>query len=259
MTSEFMMFKKVTATPTTPCDPNTIYLVSTTNPDMFKILVSDKTGTSLKDLTGDEYIKSMVVGVLNSSDSGIDWQNVPLKSNGSYVWNSISERVFGHDESNSPTFGTVKGNMKGLLFSGSVLNESWVDFTLPNDVHLDTNLYLGVHWMSLSNTIADVKIGLEYQIVKGFAQEALGTTSTCYITQSLTGNHQYKAYTSLISDNDAIDSTSIEPGALLKVRVFRDPTDSSDTLNENIHLWQLSLHYQKARQGTRNRSPNFFA
>ena len=257
--SEFMMFKKVTVVPTLPCDPNTIYLVNTTNPDIFKILVSNKTGTSIKDLTDDDYIKSMVVGVLNSSNSGVDWQNVPLKSNGTYVWNSITERVFGHDENNSPSVGVVKGNMKGLLFSGTVLNETWVDFTLPNDIHLDSNLYLGVHWMGLTNNTGDVKIGLEYQIIKGFAQEALGDTTTCYIVQSLTGNHQYKAHTSLVSDGDAIDSTSIEPGALLKVRVFRDPSDSGDTLSENIHLWQLSLHYQKARQGTRNRSPNFYS
>ncbi len=258
MSNDFLSFTKSDEIPTLPCEPNTMYLVSLPPPIGFKIYVSNKTGTAIKDLTDSSYIETIVSNMLMAGNSAIDWQGIPLLSDSTYVWNAIYQKVMTHDESHAPILGTVKGNMKGLLFSGTVLNESWVEFTLPNDVHLDSNLYLGVHWMPISTSTGNVKIGLEYEIVKGFAQQSLSSTTTVYVEQNITTSQQYKGHTSLVADDDAIDDTAVEPGAIVRVRVFRDPTDSGDTFNDSIHLWQLSLHYQKARIGTRNKSPNFF-
>lgn len=189
----------------------------------------------------------------------IDGQNTPLQTNGRYVWKDekASFVVKAVGGKNNPTWGTLFSGFEGLIFPTAVMTQVWVDFHIDHDIALNTKVYPHVHWMPLTQESGTVRWCFQYVIAKGHGQSVFPTTS-----QTITVDHRFSAgsmrmhMVTEVPEIAAIVSSEIEPDSVIKMRVYRD--GGFDTYRGGVHAWQADLHYQVARVGTVNRSPNFY-
>jgi len=190
--------------------------------------------------------------------SEIDGQNSSLQSNSDYVWRDLKAEFVVKNTSggNNPTFGEWRPGMEGLLFSGSNMNQVWVDFHIDHDYAVGTRLYPHVHWLPLTNVAGVVRWGIQYSIAKGHGQGLFDTITTVYMNHEIGINNQYRHYVTETTDQFSILSDKVEPDSVIKMRVFRE--GAIDSHNGVIHAWQADLHYQVARIETVNKAPNFF-
>ena len=190
----------------------------------------------------------------------IDGQNTAIKSAGSFVWYStcLPFVVKSSSGTNNPVFDTVSGNMQGLLFSNTVMNQVWVDVTIGYDYASGTVVYPSIHWMPVTSDTGTVRWGVEYIVAKGHGQQVFSSPTTVYIEHSVSAASSGKHMISEVSLTDAIAATSLEPDTVIKMRVFRDATHTNDTLEANVHAWQANIRYQRGQLGTRSRAPDFF-
>jgi len=198
---------------------------------------------------------------IDSEVVAIDGQNSVIKSGNDYVWCDEKANFLvskGTTGSTNPTWEEYLTGFEGLVFSGTALNQVWVDFHIDHDIALNTKVYPHIHWMPLTNLAGTVRWGLQYMIAKGHGQSAfsLASSTTVYIDHTFPAGYQYRHMVSEVSDLNAILSSQIEPDSVVKMRVFRD--GAVDSYNGRIHAWQCDLHYQIARLGTVNKAPNFY-
>jgi hypothetical protein len=86
---------------------------------------------------------------------------------------------------------------------------------------------------------------------------AFGATQTVYIEQSSDGT-TYKHYVAEVSDANAIPGTDIETDGIVMCRFFRDGAHPNDTLEADVFVFCVDLHYQASQYATPNKAPNFF-
>jgi len=191
----------------------------------------------------------------------IDGQNTNFISGNDYVWKDEKAEfvVKGTNGSGgNPSWSEYIPGFQGLMFSGTTMNQVWIDFCINHDIAPNSRLYPHIHWMPLNNTTGVVRWGIQYIIAKGHGQSAFPIQSTIiYINQTVPLNSQYKHMITEVPDESAIFSSQIEPGSVVKMRIFRDASNAADTHNFTIHAWQAKLHYQVSRIGTKNKKPIF--
>lgn len=271
---------KVTALPAI-LEASAMYLIKTTA-DRFSIYLTDKDANVVHKSPDSADISTVCMALINSllnqpggiagldldgnliADiiaNGIDGQDGNLQSNDDYVWNDLMAPFVDTSAVNSgnrPTYGSIMGNLRGLLFDRSTMQQVWVDFHIPHDIALGTKIYPHVHWCPVDNDAGTVRWGIEYYIAKGHGQQIFTNPVTIYMNETFTSNNQWRHYVTECSDAQAILSTDIEPDSVIKCRVFRDASHSLDTYNDRVHAWQADIHYQVARIGTRHKAPDFF-
>lgn len=197
--------------------------------------------------------------VNNIKSDLFDAQNTTLRSNGVYVWKDEegSFSIKSTSVSNSPSWGEYIPGFQGLIFNGKKLAQVWVDFHINHDYALGTPVYPHIHWMPLDNNSGIVRWGIQYIISKGYSQEAFPTDSTLFtIDHTVEKGSMYKHFITEVPDVRAIISPSLEPDAVIKMRIYRD--GQIDTYNGDVHAWRAGLHYQTARIGTVNKNPPFY-
>ena len=198
--------------------------------------------------------------IIGSVIATFDGQDGDIRSDNDYVWEDMLAdiTVKGTSGGNNPTFNVIYGDYQGYIFSPSTMNQCWVDFHIKHDIALNTKIYPHIHYLPMTNNAGVVRWGVSYSIAKGHQQEKFPLPTTVYIEQTIEANSRYLHMVAEVSDLNAILSTSIEPDSVIKMRVFRDAAHPNDTYPDEIHAWQVDIHYQRARLGTRNKSPNFF-
>lgn len=191
----------------------------------------------------------------------IDGQNTNFISGNDYVWKDEKADFLvkgTNGSSGNPSWLEYIPGFQGLTFSGTAMNQVWVDFCINHDIAPNSRLYPHIHWMPLNNTTGVVRWGIQYIIAKGHGQSAFPTQSTTiYINHTVPLNSQYVHMITEVPDISAILSSQIEPDSVIKMRIFRDATNAADTHNYAIHAWQTKLHYQVSRIGTKNKKPPF--
>ena len=191
----------------------------------------------------------------------IDGQNTSLISGNDYVWRTEKAdfQVKGTNGSGgNPSWTEYISGFQGLTFSGTAMNQVWVDFCIEHDIAPNTKIYPQIHWMPLNNTTGAVRWGIEYIIAKGHGQAAFPTQSTIVmINHTVPLNSLNKHMITEVPDISAILSSQIEPDSVIKMRIFRDGAHANDTHNYAVHAWQAKLKYQVARFGTKSRKPPF--
>lgn len=257
--------------------PSTMYFLKDDTTGYLTIYLSDALGqvayraeTAIQD---SEAFQSALEGLINTpggiaglTEQGylsakIDGQDTPiLIDDNDYVWkDNVSTFIIrAFTGGNNPTFGTIIGNIQGLLFSPSTMNQVWCDYHIDHDIALNTAVYPHVHWCPLSNASGVVRWGIDYTIAKGHGQQAFSQQETIYINHYVPPGSNLVHMVSESSDLQAILSDRIEPDAVVKMRVFRDANHVNDTYPGRVHGWMADLHYRVARIGTRNKAPNFF-
>jgi len=104
-----------------------------------------------------------------------------------------------------------------------------------------------------------VRWGFEYSASKGHGQQVgMPASTTVYVNFTVSAGNLGTHYVAEVAIVDAISSLNVEPDSVIHVRVFRDAGNAADTYAGTVWAWQADLHYQFARLGTLNRSPNFY-
>lgn len=99
-----------------------------------------------------------------------------------------------------------------------------------------TNIGVDIHWLHDSADAGTVVWGIEYKAIK--AGETVGGSGTIATTTSASTTTENVVITTVLSD---IPYTALEADDDFAIRVFRDATDASDTLNEDAKL--INVHF----------------
>lgn len=162
--------------------------------------------------------------------------------------------------STPPSYGQTIGNYEGYMWSASLLNQAMVDFHVDHDYAIGTPLYPHVHFRPLTALGGVVRWGFEFTPSKGHGQTVgMAESTTVYVNFTVDAGNLGTHYVAEVDFANAIPATQIEPDTVIHVRVFRDAANAADTYAGTVWAWQADLHYQFARLGTKNKSPNFYA
>lgn len=173
-----------------------------------------------------------------------------------------------------PTFTIYRGNIKEYRFSNAVTNEIFFNFHIPHDHVPNTDMYAHVHWSQITVDtggaaavpgVAKWYFEISYSKghgIAGGAADPFGAPITTSVTQqaSTTQYGQMIAET-VITDNGAslIDVSRLEPDGVIQMRMYRNPADAADTLNQEPFVHYCDLHYQTTGViGTKQKSPDFY-
>lgn len=274
-----LKFFKVDALPSVTL-PSSLYFIKNDNNGLMSLYLTDTGGSVIYRTHENADIISMIsnyvsglIGqpngiagldaqgnLINNLIAIIDGQDTPITHNGEFIWKDLLGELNIRNLSggNNPTWATIFDNIQGLIFSGSTMNQVWVDFHIGHDIALGTKIYPHIHWLPLNNIGGTVRWGIEYSVAKGHGQEAFHPTVTVYVDHTFPANSYKKHMITEVPEVDAIPSTHIEPDSFVKMRIFRDANNIADTYNYDIHAWYADLHYQAERIGTMNKAPNFY-
>ena len=202
------------------------------------------------------------------------------------ILGSISTRpTAGGGATATPDYVVYRGNIYGWRFGTTApdnhLHEAFVEYHIPHDWLPGTagaglSAYIHVHW---SQIVVDTGGG---GAVPGVAKwyfdityaDGHGTPGGAAdpfispITVSVTQQGSTTQYGHMIAEvafaNDGgtgglLDYNTIQVDGLILVRIYRDPTDVADTLNQNTFVHFVDVHYQSTGIGTKQRAPNFYS
>ena len=171
---------------------------------------------------------------------------------------------------NDPTLTVYRGNLREFAFANNAVNALYFQFHIPHDYVPGSDLYLHVHWSQIAadtggagGTPGDVKWSVDVSYSKGHSQEVFNNPFTTSIIQTSSGipyMHMLPEIQLSSSTPTAIqlDSSNIEVDGLLLMRLFRDPADPQDTLNQLPFLHFMDIHYQSTNLATKQKAPDFY-
>ena len=172
---------------------------------------------------------------------------------------------------NDPTFAAYSGNIRQFQFSNAGMREAFFEFHVPHDYVLGTDVYIHVHWSQstvdsggVGGTPGVVKWQFEITYSKAHNRGAFFTPVVTSVTQqaSVTQYQQLLIEIQISATSPSasqIDTDNLEPDGIMLVRVYRDPSDADDTLNQAPFMHYCDIHYQTTGViGTKNKSPNFY-
>lgn len=171
-----------------------------------------------------------------------------------------------------PTYGAYNGTaIYAYFLSNSATQELFVEFHIPHDYVPGSDIFIHTHW---SQTTVDsggtagvpgvIKLNYDALYAKGFNQgsgsqfPAAPTTVSLTQQASTTVRNHMVAETQL-STAGAIGGNAIEVDGIILVRMWRNPADAADTLNQVPYVHFCDIHYQSTGIPTKNKSPSFYA
>lgn len=188
-----------------------------------------------------------------------------------FPWKDMLGEIFIKSPgANDPTLSAFIGTVSEFSFSNAVLNEANLNFHIPHDYMAGSDIYLHFHWAQnvvdtggTAGVPGSCKWQAEVTYAKGHNQAAFITPVTTSVTQTASGT-QYQHMIAEVQLSAAspsasqIDSDNLEPDGIIGVRVYRDPADVADTLNQVPFLIYTDIHYMTTNIGTKAKSPNFY-
>lgn len=202
----------------------------------------------------DEYVLQYLIG----GRQGYGWRDML----GSPVVRAIG--------ANDPVFAVWKGTIRKYQFSNALMNEMWFPYHIDHDYKPNSDIFIHVHWSQAvvdtggpAAAPGDVKWQFEVSYAKGHQQQAFIANINTFVVQTADST----VYEHMIAEvqlsaaspsASQIPTADLEPDGLIEVRMFRDPADVADTLNQAPFLHYVDIHYQSDRVNTRNKAPNFY-
>lgn len=184
-----------------------------------------------------------------------------------FGWKDLLGRISirGLAAANDPNPATYRGTLKQFQFA--VNDECELEFHIPHDYAIGTDIYLHFHWSQILTTVTggSVTWGAEVSYAKGHNQAAF----IAPITTTVAGNASTTQYQHMITEvqlsaatpsGSQIDSDNLEPDGLLLVRVYlsaNNITVSGGPVPEPF-LHFADIHYQSTNIATKNKSPTFY-
>lgn len=140
----------------------------------------------------------------------------------------------------------ASGNLMANGFNGAAtMEQAFFTVQLPHGYKQGSDIDAHIHWMPTNNNAGDVKWQLEYSWANMTAN--FGAPTTVSIIDAASGT----AWDHQQSDFSTIAGTGKEISSMLICRLFRDPTDGSDTYGSDAALLEIDFHYQLDTIGSR--------
>lgn len=169
-----------------------------------------------------------------------------------------------------PTYQVYTGSIQQLRFSNTITQEIFLEYHIPHNYLPNSDMFIHVHWSQIvidSGGLAGIpgtaKWSFDVSYSKGHQQEAFRSPISLFVTQQGSstqfmhniGEIQLSAASPTASQ---LDSNDIEVDGVILIRMWRDPTDLANTLNQFPYVHFVDIHYQSTGIGTRNKAPNFY-
>jgi len=170
----------------------------------------------------------------------------------------------------SPAFNAFRSGILAYQFSNVITNEVFLEFHIPHDYVMGTDLYIHTHWSQdkvdtggPAGAPGDVKWQYEFTYSKGHNQDFFPVSKTLAVVQTaatVAFQHMIAEVQLSVSGGSAtqIDTARVEPDGIILVRMFRDPADAADTLSDPPYAHFCDVHYQSTNVGTKAKAPSFY-
>ena len=182
-----------------------------------------------------------------------------------YGWHDIVGMVATFaDDANRASIVDYRGGIKALRFA--VNKNAFVNFHIPHDYAMGTDIFIHVHWSHASATLTggSVTWGFETMYAKGHNQGAFQApkgVSLIHAASPIQYQHMIGETAMSVTggSTDQLDTTDIEPDGIIQVRLYLDSNDLIDTViapDPFVHF--VDVHYQSTNVATKNKAPDFW-
>jgi len=170
---------------------------------------------------------------------------------------------------NDPSLNIYRGNLREFQFSNVSMNEAFLEFHVPHDYLLGSDIHIHAHWSQIvvdtggpAGAPGTVKWSFEASYAKGHQRGAFILPIETSVTQQATAAHQHNLIEVQLSASvpsvSQLDTDDLEPDGIILVRAWRNPGDAADTLNQAPFLHYVDIHYQTTSIGTKQKAPDFY-
>ena len=175
-----------------------------------------------------------------------------------------------------PDWVVYRGSIYQYRFSAGHLHEAWVNYHVPHDYVPGSDLYIHVHWseniVDTGGTAGvpgnvkwyfDITYADGHGTAGGAADPFVSPITVSVVQQASTTQYGHMIAEVPFTNNGGtgglLNSNTVQVDGLFLVRIYRDPADVADTLNQEPFVHMVDLHYQSNNLATKNKSPNFYA
>ena len=196
------------------------------------------------------------------SYSELDGNFADLAARTALSWSQIgSEPTVREGNPNSPTLSNFRDGLYEYVYLHDELNEAYLNFDVPYDYAIGTDLTLGVHWSPGSSTATGtVRFGFEFTYAWSGAPGAnttFGPSQTVYVNCSQSDGTPYASYINFNDPANNFPGSMVQQNMRFLVRFFRDGGNVADTFQDPIFVIGVDFFYQVNRFGTATKSPPF--
>jgi hypothetical protein len=186
----------------------------------------------------------------------------------------------GGGASSRPDFVAYRGNIFQWRFGtnspNNHLHECFIEFHLPHDYVPGTDIYIHTHWSQ--NTVDtggaagvpgvakwyfEISYADGYGTAGGTADPFVAAKTIPVTQQGSTTQYGHMIAEVIISGASdtatTFDRTKFKVDGIFLVRIYRDPTDVADTLNQDTFLHFVDMHFQtNGILGTKDKNSPFY-
>ena len=222
---------------------------------------------SLINESGSYIIESGIVVFPKASGKGMMIDTVSP----TYGWRDITSKIYIEGTATlKPTWTQYSGVFYQYQFGGGATpDQVFIEFHMPHDYALGTNMYIHTHWSN--NVLASGNVQWTYDILYAsghgtasradpFASHYCSISGVQAAAPSAYGHMIQEVQFSNVGGSGGLINTNIlEVDGLILARISRGGTGSADTLTQNPFVHFIDLHYQSTNMPTKNRAPNFYS
>ncbi len=163
-----------------------------------------------------------------------------------------------------PNDAVYRGNIKAYQFI--VNDEAWIDYHIPHDYVMGTDIHLHFHWSHTSAIVTggSVTWGADVTYAKGHDQAVFPAT----VNPTVVGNASTTQYQHMLDEVQIsaaspsavqIDTDDLEPDGVIMVRVYlvvNNITSGGAVPDPFLHF--ADIHYQSTNIATKNKVSDFY-
>ena len=208
-------------------------------------------------------LRDGVGAMIPKSGSGIKVGPVDTPT---YGWHDLIGTLQVYGGAVEATRVTYRGGLKILQFTET--DSAYIDFHMPHDWAVGTNLYIHAHWSHTATTVTggSCTFGFELMYAKGHNQAAFSAPVTVSVMQNAsTTQYQHMIAEGVCTVSGGagvlLDLDNLEIDGLIHCRVYLDSNDmlvSGGGVPEPF-IHTVDIHYQSTNVATKNRAPSFYA
>lgn len=154
---------------------------------------------------------------------------------------------------NPAELATFKGNTLAYRFVSGSTTETYVNWDVPFNWAIGTDLYAAIHWSPAASTgTGTVRWGLEftYAAVNG----TFGDTNTVYVDTTVGSSSAWKHIQAVSSP---FSGSLASPNTRFLIRLYRDGAASEDTFPDDAYLIGIDFYFRVGKFGTSSYTPPY--
>lgn len=154
--------------------------------------------------------------------------------------------------SNDPTIASVTGltRMQLYTFPGSgAMKQCWSQIHIPHNYAIGTGIYFHAHVLTDAAVLTgNYKINFDYSYAS--SGNVFSAVQTVSVTDNFTNTLQHK----ITEISSPVLTANLEVDGVVMIRMWRDPSDVSDTFAGDVHLLYIDCHMNVSKFSTKYRN-----